>query len=107
MRPRCLLRFEPSLNKKLSFPLRISSVDATKSAVCCGFWSHLLKRSLKENFIFCAMHKGAVIIGGWQLKEVGDNFKQRSSSKSYLYEISFKMFTSNKPFIFNHHETIK
>ena len=34
-----------SLNKKWSFPLRISSVDVTKSAVSCA------------NFIFCAVGK--------------------------------------------------
>ena len=40
-----------SLHKKLSFPLRISSINMTKSA---GIRSHLLKESLMENFIFCA-----------------------------------------------------
>ena len=34
------------LHKKWSFPLRISSVNVTKSA---------LKKSLMENFIFCAV----------------------------------------------------
>ena len=36
-----------SLLKKWSFPLRISSVNVD--------WSHLLKKSLMENFIFCAV----------------------------------------------------
>ena len=45
------------LHKKGSFPLGISSVSVTKSAV-----SHLLKKSLMENFIFCA-----VSIKLWQL----------------------------------------
>ena len=40
-----------SLHKILSFPLRISSINMTKSA---GIRSHLLKESLMENFIFCA-----------------------------------------------------
>ena len=40
-------------HKKWSFPLRISSVNVLLqfSAV----WSHLLKKSLMENFIFCAV----------------------------------------------------
>ena len=37
--------------QKWTFPLWISSVNVTKSAV---FWSHLLKKSLIEKF--CAMH---------------------------------------------------
>ena len=40
-----------ALHKKWSFPLRISSVDVTKSA---GNWRNLLK-FLMENFIFCAV----------------------------------------------------
>ena len=39
------------VHKKWSFALRISSVNATKSAI----WSHLLKKSLMGNFIFCAV----------------------------------------------------
>ena len=38
-----------SLNKNWSFPLRTSSVNVTKSA------GNLLKKSLMENFIFCAV----------------------------------------------------
>ena len=44
-----------SRHKKLSFPLRISSVNVTKSAVSSGFlwiWSDLLKKSLMENSFF-------------------------------------------------------
>ena len=49
--------------KKWSFPLRISSVYVTKSVGNCGpnpqeterIWLHLLKKSLIENFIFCAV----------------------------------------------------
>ena len=45
-----------SLHKKWSFPLRISSVNVTKSAVSCGFGrTHLLKKSLMENFNFCTV----------------------------------------------------
>ena len=53
-----------ALHKKGSFPLKISSVNMTKSAGNCGFtikdffskWDHLLKKSLMENFIFCAWY---------------------------------------------------
>ena len=43
----------PTLHKKWSFPLRISSVNVAKSVVSCLIWSHLLKKSLMESFIFC------------------------------------------------------
>ena len=36
--------------QKCIFPLRISSVNVTESAV--WIWSHLLKKCLMENFIF-------------------------------------------------------
>ena len=39
--------------KKWSFPLRISSLNVTKSAVS---FSHLLKKSLMENFMFCTVN---------------------------------------------------
>ena len=56
---RCLTGFNNSLHKKLSFPLKISLVNVTKSAGNCGFelriWSYLPKKSLMENVIFCAM----------------------------------------------------
>ena len=41
--------------QKISFPLRISSVNVTKSSGNCGFGHILLKKSFMENFIFCAM----------------------------------------------------
>ena len=43
-----------SQHKKWNFPLSISSVNVTKSAGNL-IWSHLLKKSLRENFIFCAV----------------------------------------------------
>ena len=43
-----------TLHKKWSFALKISSVNVTKSAGNGGF-SHLLKKSLMENFIFCTV----------------------------------------------------
>ena len=39
--------------KKWSFPLRISSLNVTFSFL--RIWAHLLKKSLMENFIFCAV----------------------------------------------------
>ena len=42
----------PTLDKKWSFPLRISSVNVTKSAVSCGLWLQLLKKSLMEKLDF-------------------------------------------------------
>ena len=42
-----------------SFPLKISSVNVTKSAGNCRklqIWSHILKKSLMEN-IFCAVRQ--------------------------------------------------
>ena len=45
----CFSMKNPKLTrKKLSFPLRISSLNVTR------IWSHLLKKSLMENLIFCA-----------------------------------------------------
>ena len=44
-----------ALHKKWSFPFRISSVNVTKSAVSLRIWSHLLKKSIMENFIICAV----------------------------------------------------
>ena len=45
-----------TLHEKWSFQLRISSVNMTKSAKL-RIWSHLLKKSLIEKFIFCAVVK--------------------------------------------------
>ena len=41
--------FKPAVNKKWSFPLRISSVNFFSFL---RIWSHLLKKPLMENFIF-------------------------------------------------------
>ena len=45
---------DSALHKKWSFPLRISSVNVIKSRKL-RIWSHLLKKPLLENFIFCAV----------------------------------------------------
>ena len=44
--------------KKRSFPLRISLVNVDKSAVL-RICSHILKKFLMENFIFCAVPSNA------------------------------------------------
>ena len=51
----CCKRSRWHCTKKWSFPLGISSVNASKSAVFLRIWSHLLRKSLIENFIFCAV----------------------------------------------------
>ena len=48
------MKEEYSLHKKWSFPLRIFSVNVTKSAVSCGF-CHILKKFLIQNFICSAV----------------------------------------------------
>ena len=45
-------KFFYTLYKKWSFRLRISSVNVAKSAKKLRIWSHLLKKSLMQNFIF-------------------------------------------------------
>ena len=49
---------QPITAQKLwSFPLSISSVNVTKSSENCKkLWSHLLRKYLMENFIFCAVN---------------------------------------------------
>ena len=42
-------------HKKWSFPLRISTVNTTKSTEKLWIWSDLLKISLRKNFLFCAV----------------------------------------------------
>ena len=42
-----------ALHKKWSFPLRKSSVNVVRGKL--RVWSYLLKKSLLENFIFCAV----------------------------------------------------
>ena len=48
-------RFLLTQDKKWSFPLRISPVNVTKSAVSRAIWSHLLRKSLLETsfFVLC------------------------------------------------------
>ena len=48
------------LHKKWSFPLRISSVNVTKSGIPCGF-GHIYWRNLYENFTFCVMKSASIV----------------------------------------------
>ena len=48
------LRLDEHISLQKSFPLEIYLVNVTKSAV--QIWSHLLKKPLMENFIFCAVY---------------------------------------------------
>ena len=43
-----------TLYKKWSDPLRVSSRNVSKAAENCGISSHLLKKSLMENFFLCS-----------------------------------------------------
>ena len=47
-----VLKFTLLSHYRRSFPLRISLVNVSKTAAVC---SHLLKRFLAENFIFCTV----------------------------------------------------
>ena len=62
-RRRILIK-QVTFHKKWSFPLRISSINLTKSTVFYGSgqvsWSHLLRKSLMKNFNFYAVHRGSL-----------------------------------------------
>ena len=45
----------PYTAQKMKFFIKDFSVNVTKSADSWSHWSHLLKKSLMENFIFCAV----------------------------------------------------
>ena len=48
-----LMNFGSIRTQKIKFSVKICTADVTTSAASC--WSHLLKKSLTENFIFCAV----------------------------------------------------
>ena len=53
-----MLTIGKTLHCTNNFPLRISSVNVTKSAVSCGFGHFLLKKSLmKTSFFFTVLAK--------------------------------------------------
>ena len=51
-----LVLFWPSLHKKMKFSIKdfFGKCDQFRSFL--QIWSHFLKKSLMENFIFCAVH---------------------------------------------------
>ena len=79
-----------TLHKKWSFPVRISSVNVTQSATKLWIWSHFLKKSLIENFIFCTWYlfvnsdiKGTVM----QIKKALINDRLHVSNVSWKFHI--------------------
>ena len=69
-----------TLYKKWSFPLRICPVNVTQSTENCHrklrIWSHLLEKSLMENFIFCSVkplinHFLGFEVTGWKVFKDG------------------------------------
>ena len=89
--------FEGPLHKKWSLPLKISSVNLTKFAVFLQICSHLLKKSLMENFISCAVVSFMVPI----FKNVGEGSATKYShpinllsevSKTFENLVSYKHF---------------
>ena len=73
--------------KKWSFPLRISSVSVTRSAVSCRFSLHLLKKSLMQNFIFCAVLRRYYCPYFTVIQE--EKFKIGSESCHFVSGVSF------------------
>ena len=70
-------------HKKWSFALRISSVNVTKASWSfLWIWSHLLKNSLMENFIFCAV-KVTGMPKKVKLREIKKIWKEKLSHSSY------------------------
>ena len=65
-------RASNSLRKKWSFPLRISSVNMIKSAIL-RICSHLLKKPVMENFIFCACNSNESC-GGQSLNRIINSY---------------------------------
>ena len=69
-----------SLHNKWGFLLRICSVNVTKSAL--WIWSHLLKKSLIQNFMFCAMY----VFSYWQNQDTND---KRQNHFAWQSKITF------------------
>ena len=79
--------------QKISFPLRISSVNVTKSSGNCGFGHILLKKFFMENFIFCAM-----II--FKFKKIAwTPWRSTSSSCSFGYILKEYLLSSMSSFM--------
>ena len=68
-----------TLHKKLSFPLRISSVYVTKSAGKSQICSHLLKKFLMENSFFMLWYSNRHLV-----------------SERFIFKIVFVIYQSSK-----------
>ena len=56
------LKVEETLHKKWSFPLRISSVNVTKSLISSGFGHIYWKKSLMGDFTFCEVKLAEIAV---------------------------------------------
>ena len=74
-----------TLHQKGSFPLRISSVNVTKSVVSCGFGHIYRKKFFMENFIFCVViQNGANVEKFPVFHEFIDSFLQVKVFSSFV-----------------------
>ena len=81
-------------HKNWSFPLRISSVNVTKLRI----WSNLLKKSLTENFMFCALFDCYAIHLFLKLKSAQQSIQiKESSHKSFHEESTNETFFKTMP----------
>ena len=67
-----------ALHKKWSFPLRISPVNVTKSAVSCGF-GHIYRRNPLRKISFCVQW---FIISPWSRWDLMNNLEAKHSGTS-------------------------
>ena len=96
---RKLWNAQNSLHKKGSFPLRTSFVNVR-------IWSHLLKKSLTENIIFCAVIWTILRWFVWALSNCAQtNFKKMQFIWIMLYTILLWHSTFREPLVYNisHH----
>ena len=96
---RKLWNAQNSLHKKGSFPLRTSLVNVR-------IWSHLLKKSLTENIIFCAVIWTILRWFVWALSNCAQtNFKKMQFIWIMLYTILLWHSTFREPLVYNisHH----
>ena len=84
-----------SLHKKMKF----STVNVTKSCSILWIWSHILKKSLMENFIFCAMILPKIISIFFQEKQIlttNQQFFFGGGSNNNLFSSSLLSLTQEK-----------
>ena len=83
-----------SLNRNWSFPLRISSVNMTKSAVNCGFGHVYWRNPWWKTSFFCAMvtENSQIVRHKVMLKVIIDISLQQLWASSSWYFLSFNVF---------------